>query len=249
MKSITPIDNKLLPVTANLVLVFDTETTGLIDKSVLDIYKKPYVIQLSYILYDETTNTNVETYNEYIRLSDLNIVSEKTTQITGITKQKLDQDGIPITDALVSFYQAYKKCKRVVAHNLKFDKEILLTEIERNYHEMVELGCLSPECIFNDLYNRVYDIECYDTMEKSVDICNILKPSSRQGMLCRNEVLVENVRMYKKYPTLSELSQCLYGEVPEGLHNAMNDVQLCLKCYKTICSGEYGRKLPPSLNE
>ena len=43
------------------VLVFDTETTGLIPKktSVFDTTKWPYVVQLSYILYDTESNSSI----------------------------------------------------------------------------------------------------------------------------------------------------------------------------------------------
>ena len=34
------------------VLVFDTETTGIIPKAYLHITKMPYIVQLAFILYD-----------------------------------------------------------------------------------------------------------------------------------------------------------------------------------------------------
>ena len=55
------------------VLVFDTETTGLPEKgaSIYDNNKWPHIIQLSYILYDLSTNL-VLIKDNYIKIDDRN---------------------------------------------------------------------------------------------------------------------------------------------------------------------------------
>ena len=47
----------------NIVLVFDTETSGLF-KEVDNIDKCPRITQLSFILYNVTTNETLEVYNQ-----------------------------------------------------------------------------------------------------------------------------------------------------------------------------------------
>ena len=37
--------------------------------------------------------------------------------------------------------------------------------------------------------------------------------------------------VYFKFPKLSELHEHLFKCVPKGLHNAMADVLICLRCY------------------
>ena len=63
--------------------------------------------------------------------------------------------------------------------------------------------------------------------------------SNRMGRMLENE-FIENIningmmyekRMYKKYPTLSELYDTLFGNIPVGLHDSMVDVEACLECY------------------
>lgn len=236
--------NETKPSPPYLVLVLDTETTGLIPKLACDLDKKPYIIQLAYVIYDLSANIIVETYNQYIRLDDATKLTETTTKITGITLDILVSQGIDIVDALVSLYYAYRKCNEIVAHNISFDKEVILIELERHYHAMVERGCSCPESIFNTLYNNTHGVKYFDTMHKGMELCNILLPSKSTGSLRSNEVMIscgdvsqnDSVpqRMYRKYPTLSELSRTLFGEVPDGLHNAIEDVKLCLKCYLAI---------------
>lgn len=38
-------------------------------------------------------------------------------------------------------------------------------------------------------------------------------------------------KTYCKYPTLSELHEHLFKSKPNGVHNAMIDVLVCLRCY------------------
>ena len=78
--------------TITRVLVFDTETNGLLPKCdkntnlrVIDEY--PYIIQLSFVLYNLETNMIEQTYNKYIKVADDVIISDKITEITGITKE------------------------------------------------------------------------------------------------------------------------------------------------------------------
>ena len=56
----------------NLIIVFDTETNGLWPKDTKDITKcnYPYIVQLSFIIYNENTNEIVKTYNKYIKQTD-----------------------------------------------------------------------------------------------------------------------------------------------------------------------------------
>ena len=58
----------------------------------------------------------------------------------------------------------------------------------------------------------------YCTMQESVDFCDI-KAFDRQG----NE--------YVKYPKLVELFEKLFHSTPKNLHNSLNDVLVCLRCF------------------
>lgn len=53
-----------------MVMVFDVETTGLLNmnKTIDDskLMEYPYVLQLSYLIYDLSNHSIVKTFNEYV---------------------------------------------------------------------------------------------------------------------------------------------------------------------------------------
>ena len=77
------------------VLVFDTETTGLINKSLLPLQYKdlalhPYITQLSAVLYDVDNQKVKKVFNTYVKIPAHVEIPEIVQQITGITREKCD---------------------------------------------------------------------------------------------------------------------------------------------------------------
>jgi len=225
-----------------LTMIFDTETSGLLPKGECSIDQKPYILQLSYVLYDEDKEMVVEEYNHYIRLHDMTIEIDKgALEIHKISKEILNTRGIPIEEALTQFYKDYRRSTRIVGHNISFDMQMILIEVERNYHKMMANGCVSPECIFNKMYETVHGIDHFDTMEHGIHICNIAVESNRYGKLGKDEYMVPvNIngmvfekRMYKKRPSLLELLLQLNLEVGK-LHDSIEDVYCCVRIYQKI---------------
>ena len=71
------------------VLVFDTETTGLPQTKIINpdtLHLWPYIVQFSYIIYDTTDNTIIET-NDYIILLENIIIPEESIKFHGITNE------------------------------------------------------------------------------------------------------------------------------------------------------------------
>ena len=89
----------------NFILIFDTETSGLWPKDTKDKVKSnyPYIVQLSFIIYDESKNEVVRTYNKYIKQSDEIDFNSQAFKINKITKEMCD-NGVSITEALNEFY-------------------------------------------------------------------------------------------------------------------------------------------------
>ncbi len=98
------------------ILVFDTETTGLPTEKNPNIYetqKWPYIIQLSYIIYDNEMNKVVVLVNDYINiLMDIQI-SKESQQFHKITREMLNE-GIDIKEAIDKFNKYVKHCDLVV---------------------------------------------------------------------------------------------------------------------------------------
>jgi DNA polymerase III epsilon subunit-like protein len=117
------------------VLVFDTETTGLPEEnnvSILDTFRWPYIVQLSFIYYDSEINDVIEYYDNVIKLPDNITIPEDSIRIHGITNEIMREKGINIITALKKFNDILKECDIVIAHNISFDKRIIMVECIRN---------------------------------------------------------------------------------------------------------------------
>jgi DNA polymerase-3 subunit epsilon len=214
----------------NLILAFDTETTGFPpkinrtnDAPVPTISEYPLILQLSFVIYDLNTQTVLQKYNEYIRISDDAIIPEKTTEIHGITKQICNLRGIPIERVLEDFYRAYMSVDRIVGHNLAFDRKMVEIEMLRNLRKLGHLPDIM--LLFNDTFNDINDIETVCTMMRGKDVCNIYTTNERTGV------------RWKKQPKLSELHFALFDFVPGDLHDALMDTMVCLRCYLKMAFG------------
>ena len=223
-----------------LILVFDVETTGLLPKtSSLEQY--PYITQLSYVIYDKTTDQILKSVNHYIQIPEQIQIPEIVTKITGITKEICDTKGISIIDALTEFYHNMNNCDIIVAHNYAFDYQIIQAEMKRNY-EFIHKKCKNILELFTPEYLENNRKRYYCTMQMSIYICKL--PFQRKTTTTTttkiNAGVNINPRPYKvkkvtyKFPKLSELHQHLFGFVPENLHDAQVDVETCLRCYKML---------------
>jgi DNA polymerase-3 subunit epsilon len=201
----------------NIILVFDTETTGLLPKNrCAPLSEYPKILQLSFVLYDIEQRRVIQTYNEYIRVSDDTVIEQFITDLTGITAQICRVRGVPIENALAAFYDAYMSCDCVIAHNLTFDKKMLEIEIQRNFDKVAHIP--SMPFVFNQTFNDVHGIESVCTMNLGKDQCDLWVENA-------------NGRKWKKNPKLSELHQHLFGNIPENLHDALADTVICLRCF------------------
>lgn len=190
------------------VLVFDVETTGLMTErnaSITDTTKWPYIVQLSYLIYDTAFNKITMINDDIIRLpNDINM-SDICSNIHGITKEKSNLLGININYALIKFNECLKKADCIVAHNISFDKRIIMVECIRNN--------IKQQFNINGIKKNEY---C--TMKNGINICKI-----------KIENLAE--KTYYKFPKLSELYYHYFKTIPNGLHNSKKDILVCLRCY------------------
>jgi len=75
--------------------------------------------------------------------------------------------------------------------------------------------------VFNSTYEELNGVERYCTMRKGTPIANILVESKFPGK-----------PPSLKWPRLNELYAKIFnGETVDGLHNAIVDVLVCLRCY------------------
>lgn len=202
---------------SNLALVFDVETSGLIPKGepALDIC--PYILQLSFVVFNTNTLTVEKQYNTYINIPSKVQIIPEIEKLTGITRAKCNS-GVVVTEALTELYNAYLKCDKIIAHNIDFDSKMVRIELARNSGRKTRHLC--------DLLNTGFELtnkkDRYCTMTHSIELCSIVVDAiDRKGQPYQ----------YKKFPRLSELHQKLFDTIPENLHDSMVDTMACLRCY------------------
>jgi DNA polymerase III epsilon subunit-like protein len=150
------------------VIVFDTETTGLIPSynvSLYDTKKYPYIVQLSWLLFDVDNNKLVNVGDHIIMLPHGQTISDEASKIHGITNEMMRSKGVPARHALQEFANDLKQANVCVAHNIKFDKRMVRVEFIRN--KMID-------------YIHKGNQSMYCTMYNSVDVCKIPRTSKLQ---------------------------------------------------------------------
>lgn len=194
------------------VLVFDTETSGLPEKaaSIYDKSKWPYIIQLSYILYDMSNNSAL-IKNNYIKIDNDVIITPESFNIHHISREILNSQGINIVPALKEFNECLKRCDIVVGHNISFDKRLIFVECLRH----------NVKQYFTQFINnqKIHKPE-FCTMKNTTQFCKL-------------ERLSKTNQVYNKMPKLSELYVLLFPNesLPIDLHNSLVDVAMTLRCY------------------
>jgi DNA polymerase III epsilon subunit-like protein len=214
----------------------------------------PYILQLSYIVYNIGQHKVEETYNTYIRVSPEIEISEKITEITGITRETCDKRGVHMVEVLSNFYEALVSCDCAVAHNLEFDKEMIQIELKRNAGELARIF---PTKICNDFANmfsspNTPELVC--TMMMGINICSIMvdRPGSEKKISTLDESTTSlapvsiptapKKSQYKKFPRLNELYEKLFRETPQNLHNSLIDSLVCLRCFLHM---RFHMEIPP----
>ena len=205
-------------------LVFDTETTGLLPKvkllneETLPLF--PYSVQFSYIVYEDETNSILKMRDFIVRLPQDITISDESIRIHGITNEISRRDGVDIECVIDEFIQDYNAVDLLVAHNLNFDLTVLQADMMRVIkRNQITANKIQTYKNFIASLNKSKKLYC--SMQESIELCDI-KAYYKDG------------REYVKFPKLSELHDKLFQSVPNNLHNSMNDVIVCLRCFYKI---------------
>jgi len=109
-----------------MIIIFDTETTGLTPPRRVPLVYWPRVIEVACLVCE-----GPEIVEEYSQLIQPQCpIPEKITKITGLTAA--DLEGMPpFHDVLPALVQRFSHCDMVVAHNLPFDWAMIDSEVRR----------------------------------------------------------------------------------------------------------------------
>lgn len=188
-------------------LIFDTETNGLpTSKNTTDglWYKKfPYIVQISWIMYDSDKELMTDIQDYIIKIPNEVNISSKCTEIHGIDKEICRKKGTSIQFVISRFNIVLTECDMIIGHNIVFDINMIRAEYIRN-------GCLDPFKIKN-----IKPVYC--TMKNSIDLCKI-EAQNKYGK-------------YYKWPKLIELHKHLFDNEPKNLHNSLTDIYVTLRCF------------------
>ena len=179
-------------------IIFDLETNGLPKMFGFDRYHPAYqtdyydssrIIEIGYYVCDESGNI-LKSYNELVKPVGFKI---ENSHIHGISYDDAKENGKPIDDILDDIFCDFMDMGMLVAHNINFDYNVLLSECHRAGHPLKDI-----------------------------------LPQKQQFCTCKfGQVYLQQ----RKWPKLVELYQNLFGEVITQTHRALDDVDICKRCY------------------
>jgi len=172
-----------------IYMIFDTETTGLpngvyvVENYNLNLW--PYIVQLSYIIYNDETNEIIKKKNSILKLPNNIIIPNNVVLIHGITNETSQKYGTDCVSSLIGFMEDYSKVDILIAHNITFDVNMIRVELLRHvlYDEFIKLKETKKH---------------YCTMKSTINLCNLKQINQRTK--CE----------YLKFPKLIELHQHLF---------------------------------------
>jgi DNA polymerase III epsilon subunit-like protein len=112
------------------ILIFDTESTGLLPKCTLskeNLNQFPRIVQISWIVYDLTKNITHSVSNHILKTN----IKITNSHIHGITNNICLEKGICPIDALNFFIDDCNISDILVAHNINFDLTVVKAELTR----------------------------------------------------------------------------------------------------------------------
>ena len=115
-----------------MFLIFDTETTGLpknYNAPLTDFDNWPRLIQLAWQIHD--LNGELIDVKNFLVKPDGFVIPRGAEKIHGITTERAEKEGQPLSFVLNEFNKALQNARVVAGHNLEFDNNIVGSEFLR----------------------------------------------------------------------------------------------------------------------
>ena len=207
------------------VMIFDTETTGLPKTKIINpdtLNKWPYIVQLSFIIFDTETNSIIDLNDSIIKMKKDISIPKESIEFHKITNEISNEKGISIESVINKFIINLNNCDLLVGHNITFDINMVKVEILRLIYEMYENKTEEDLQWYKYYLFKITNFKnTYCTIQESVNICNI-KSIDKYG------------KEYVKFPKLIELHKTLFNTLPNNLHNSLNDILVTLRCFMML---------------
>lgn len=196
-----------------LILVYDTETTGLLRGADYTNPNAPFLASIAMLLYDTEKQRVISSFNTAIK-PDGWVMPEEAMTVNGLTIEYLNEVGIPLNAAMpVIMHLSYKATLRV-AHNVDFDNNIIAAALWRYFLDK------EKENEAHTAINKWLSVNNYCTMKESKELVGAL-----------------NKRGQVKYPRLDETYQFIFEKPLEKAHSANADAVAALEIYLALQKG------------
>jgi len=199
-----------------MFMCFDTETDKLPGEKLINgkkykDFNNVNLEQISYILFNYTDiNKITKTYNSYVNY--LNEELERNFRVNEISHITLEQikNGKLINLVLDDFYNDVKNIDIIIAHNARFDVE-LMKNLALRYHKF-------------PLYNKLKNINIFDTMAYggNIGVSLINKPHIKLEKLY--EIVLKNNKNI-------DVNEIITDENIKTKHEALDDTLHCYRCF------------------
>jgi len=116
-----------------MILIFDTETTGLFPNELnwgRDYDQFPHLVQMAWVITDDD-GKELDQENHIIQPDGYTIPKE-SEEIHGISTRQALKEGIHEKVVLKAFLLDARKCDIIVAHNIYFDTSIIKANLLRH---------------------------------------------------------------------------------------------------------------------
>jgi DNA polymerase III epsilon subunit-like protein len=110
------------------LLIFDTETTGLPktrEPAVIGPGNWPHIVSFAWVVVDTSDFRTIS--SEYYIIKPRWIIPEDSIKIHGITQEKAEAEGIPLSTVIQKFLETDHD--KLVAHNIHFDYNVLINAV------------------------------------------------------------------------------------------------------------------------
>jgi DNA polymerase III epsilon subunit-like protein len=128
----------------NFAVVFDTETTGLIENSAIPLKSQPHIIELTAVKIDLNAGAFCVADEDwpgdrdklladapmFTSLFHFSKITEETTSITGITQDMVNL-APPFASKVKELQSFFFGSRIMVGHNLSYDRDMLAIELRR----------------------------------------------------------------------------------------------------------------------
>lgn len=192
-----------------MILIYDTETTGLPDPAGRGKWEhpsQPWPVSIAAILLDDKIQV-IDEYHSMIRIPKDVVINPKAEETHGISMEKLQAEGAPMEDVMRDFQQRFvSKALIHMAYNIQFDDNVVKAWALRLKHN-------DPEHFFGD----------------SIPTC-LLKLATNYLKIPGGHEGYRNVKLFQAYRRITGVPM----DAVYKAHDALEDVRACADIYRAM---------------